>query len=120
MEQLEELLQQLINPETEGDPGAVFEGIRSLFAETTTNHETALGEKDSLIGEHEATIEGNSSLVSDLETKLLETKAANYDAIMANGREVEGDPDLPTELDEEADDDYMSYDDAFESKEDKE
>lgn len=118
MDLFEELLQKLINPEADADTAGTFDELREYHSMLATDHDAALGERDGTIAEHEVTISGGQQQIEALTAELLETKAANYDAIMANARETDNvDPDIPQELNEK-DEDHLSFDDAFTPRED--
>lgn len=119
MEELETILQKIINPESEGDPSEAFDEIRSLFSVTSELHGEEMASRDASIAEHEAGAVESAATIAALEQALVEAKAFNFDKIMSDGRNTENvDPDIPTDIPDE-DDERMSYDAAFEAKEDK-
>lgn len=118
MDELEELLEQLINPESDGDTSGVYDGLRNLFSGAQATSEGEIATRDNTINEHVSAIAERDGTVEALTIELAKTKAANYDLIMANSRDTESiDPDIPSELDEN-DDEHLSYEDAFTDKED--
>lgn len=109
---IEELLEQLINPGEDGPPEGIFDQIREF-------HNGAIAGKDEEIASSTEALAGLQSQLDALSQELVEVKALNFDKLMAAGIDKDGDPDLNEETFNDVDTEGELEDEDFFEKDDK-
>lgn len=98
MEEFEELLAKLVNPETEGDTASVIDELRTYVATELGNRDTAIAD-----GETAAGVAGET--IAALEQSVLQVKADLADVIM-KASSGDGSTDMDLDVDDEFDDEF--------------